>query len=119
MQSRAACYTACTSRLSLDAAPAPLTGPPRAEPPRRENVDPAHTGLEPLPCRYTDHSSNDLLILSLRAAHLLLFQLTGTFPVVDLVLIESREFRSDAISDQHQGYIVNLRSYDGLAGIAI
>lgn len=71
------------SRLPLDAAPAPLTGPPG-------ECGPGSHRARASACRYIDHSSNDLLILSLRAAHLLLFQLTGSFPVVDLVLIESR-----------------------------
>lgn len=83
-------------------------------PRRRENVDPGHTGLEPQPCRYIDHSSNDLLILSLRAAHLLLFQLTGTFPVVDLVLIESRVNSGATRCLTSIKGIVSLRSPRGL-----
>lgn len=94
------------SRLPLDAAPAPLTGPPG-------ECGPGSHRARASACRYIDHSSNDLLILSLRAAHLLLFQLTGTFPVVDLVLIESRV--NSGISRVSYVFV----PHEGLGGIAI
>lgn len=115
----------CTSLSSgaehvLEVAAGCSSGPANGTPVprRRENVDPGHTGLEPQPAviLITLYSSNDLLILSLRAAHLLLFQLTGTFPVVDLVLIESRvdSGATRCLTSIKAKGIVRLRSPRGL-----
>lgn len=101
-----ACYTACTRGCRWMQLRSPLTGPPG-------ECGPGSHRARASACRYIDHSSNDLLILSLRAAHLLLFQLTGTFPVVDLVLIESR-VNSGA---SRVSYV--FVPHEGLGGIAI
>lgn len=67
-----------------DAGPAPLTGPLAAEP--RGHVPLSSLLFQRLTYTFSTRCS----------------PLTGAFPVVDLVWIGSREFRSDAMSDRYQ-----------------